>query len=191
MKAAIFKNPYNIEVAEVEMPEIGPEEVLIKVVACGICGSDMQMFRTNTHREVLCRKTEDNLEVPGHEFSGVIEQIGSSVHDFKVGDRVVGVGMGGFAEYVPVPVNPFQLAKIPDSVSFEEAATTEPLADGLQMVRKANPGTGENVVVYGVGIIGLGVVQALQTVGVELVTLLPLMFQRQGWQRRQSLELRR
>jgi threonine dehydrogenase-like Zn-dependent dehydrogenase len=88
---------------------------------------------------------------------------------------VVGVtGGGGFAEYVPVPVNPFQIAHMPDNVSFEEAATTEPLADSLQMVRLANVQPGENVVVFGVGIIGLGVIQALRALNVPAAKIVAI-----------------
>ncbi len=166
MKAAVFHDPGCIEVhTDVREPTIGSGEVLVEVRACGICGSDMHLYRTNAHRDSggLLRVDEDGREIPGHEYAGVIAAVGVDVKDLKIGDRVVGVtGGGGFAERVPVPVNVFQLARIPEPVSFEEAATTEPLADALQMVRKANVAAGENVVVYGVGIIGLGVVQALR-----------------------------
>ncbi|NIB38989.1 zinc-binding dehydrogenase [Pseudomaricurvus alkylphenolicus] len=169
MKAAVFKDPLHIVTEDnVEYPQIRSDEVLVKVMACGICGSDMHMYRTEAHRHVLNRKTSCGKEIPGHEFSGVIVEMGSEVEGFELGERVVGVGMGGFAQYVPVPNNPFQLAKMPDGVSFQEAATTEPLADGLQMVRKVNPKSGENIVVYGAGIIGLGVVQALFAADVKL-----------------------
>ncbi|MBR9910630.1 MAG: alcohol dehydrogenase catalytic domain-containing protein [Gammaproteobacteria bacterium] len=168
MKAAIFKAPYNIRCeADVAYPAIESHEVLIKVAACGICGSDMHMYRTNAHRSEITRVTAAGQEIPGHEFSGEIVEVGSEVTGFNVGERVVGVGMGGFAQYVPVPANPFQLVKIPEGVTFEEAATTEPLADGLQMLRKAAPRPGENIVVYGVGIIGLGVIQALRAIVVD------------------------
>ncbi|MBW2942204.1 zinc-dependent alcohol dehydrogenase [Zhongshania aquimaris] len=162
MKAGVFKDPYDL-VAEdgIEVPEIEANEVLIEVRACGICGSDLHMYRHNSHRGVLNRVSKSGKEIPGHEFSGVIRKVGADVEGFAEGERVVGVGMGGFAEFVPVPCNPFQLVKIPDGVSFQEAATTEPMADALQMVRKAQLKDNENVVVYGVGIIGLSVIQAL------------------------------
>ena len=175
MKAAIFKDPFDIRCeTDVEYPVIASNEVLIKVAACGICGSDMHLYRTNAHRDVLSRVIAGGLEIPGHEFSGNIVEVGSEVHGFSIGDPVVGVGMGGFAEYVPVPCNPFQLIKIPAGVTFEEAATTEPLADGLQMVRKAAPKAGENVVVYGVGIIGLGVIQALTALNLDLTNIVAI-----------------
>ena len=77
---------------------------------------------------------------PGQPGAGV----GPDVDGWQAGDRVVGVtgNGGGMAQFVTGPVNPFQLVRIPDGVSFEEAATTEPLADGLQMARKAAIGPG-------------------------------------------------
>lgn len=162
MKAAVFHDPGKIDMqVGVPEPEAGPGEVVIKVEACGICGSDLHMYRTNAHREGLNRVV-GGLEIPGHEFAGTIVAVGEGVIGYEVGDRAVGVGMGGMAQYVPVPANPYQLVPIPDGVSFEEAATTEPMADALQMVRLAEVQAGENVVVFGVGIIGLGVIQALK-----------------------------
>ncbi|WP_311269564.1 zinc-binding dehydrogenase [Sphingobium sp. WCS2017Hpa-17] len=165
MKAAIFHDPGNIEVRnDVRDPVAGPGEVLLKVAACGICGSDLHLYRTNAHREAgVLRIDEDGLEIPGHEYAGRIVGVGEGVEGWAVGQRVVGVtGGGAFAELVPVPVNPYQIAAIPDGLSYEEAATTEPLADALQLVRLAEIAPGENVVVFGVGIIGLGVLQALK-----------------------------
>lgn len=174
MKAAVFHGPGWIVAEEASIPSVAAGEVLVRVVACGICGSDLHLYRTNTHRDLLVRRTAAGQEIPGHEFAGVIVKTGDGVDGFQVGDRVVGVGMGGMAEYVPVPVNPFQLARIPDGVSFEEAATTEPLADGLQMLRLAQLQPGENVVVFGAGIIGLGVLQALKALGTQVGKLIAI-----------------
>lgn len=171
MKAAIFHDAGHIAMhADVERPQPGPGEVLVQVAACGICGSDLHIYREKSPvTEALYYGTlhtdPDGKRIIGHEYSGVIAELGAGVTDFHVGERVVGVTAGGgMAEYVTVPASPFQLVRVPDGVSLEEAATTEPLADGLQMVRKATVQAGENVVVYGAGIIGLGVIQALRAV---------------------------
>jgi len=175
MKAALFKGVGRIETsADVAQPEAAPGEVVIRVASCGICGSDMHIYRmqSKSAEEMYSgtlRVDADGNRIIGHEYAGVIAQIGAGVEGYAIGDRVVGVTAGGgMAEYVPVPVNPYQLARIPDGVSFEEAATTEPLADSLQMVRKAAIAPGENVVVFGVGIIGLGVVQALRVMAPQV-----------------------
>lgn len=172
MKAAAFNGPGDIRLADdVAVPDISDGEVLIKVEACGICGSDLHMYRTNAHRSDLVRNV-DGVEVPGHEFAGVITQVGSNVSGFQVGEAVVGVAMGGFAEYSAVPANPYQLIHIPQGVSFEEAATTEPLADALQMLRLASIQEHENVVVIGVGIIGLSLIQAIRASDVNVGKLI-------------------
>ena len=165
MKAAVFYDPLKMDVRDdVAEPVLGAGEVMVEVEACGICGSDLHLYRTNAHRGAgVLRTNEQGLEIPGHEYSGVIVKVGEGVSDYRVGERVVGVtGGGAFAERVPVPVNPYQLVRMPDNVSFEEAATTEPMADALQMVRLADIQDGHNVVVFGVGIIGLGVIQAIR-----------------------------
>jgi threonine dehydrogenase-like Zn-dependent dehydrogenase len=146
----------------------GPGEVLLRVAACGICGSDLHLYRTNAHREAgALMVNAAGQEIPGHEYAGHIVAVGEGVTGWSVGQRAVGVtGGGAFAELVPVPVNPYQIAAMPDGLSYEEAATTEPLADALQMVRLAEIKEGENIVVFGVGIIGLGVIQTLRAKGV-------------------------
>jgi len=168
MKAVVFYDPGQISMnAQAAEPVPGEGEVLVEVAVCGICGSDLHLYRTNAHRVSLVRIDPDGLEIPGHEFSGTIVALGAGVKGYQLGERVVGVGMGGMAERVPVKVNPFHLARIPDGVSFTAAATTEPLADSLRMIRKARIKPGENVVVFGVGIIGLGVVQGIRALGVD------------------------
>lgn len=170
MRSADFTRPGEIYFRDdATIPSPGPGEVLVAVKACGICGSDLHMFRDNTYRDKLVRETPEGYAIPGHEFAGTIAALGAGVEGWMIGDRVVGVtGMGGgMADLVIVPVNPWQLVRIPEAVSFDEAATTEPLADGLQMVRKGAPVDGENVVIFGVGIIGLGVIQAIHARGIS------------------------
>lgn len=176
MKAAIFHDPYQIAVRDdVPMPSPADNEVIVAVAACGICGSDLHLYRTNAHRGPSVLRATEHGEIPGHEYSGVISAVGAGVTGYRVGDRVVGVtGGGGFAEFVPVPVNPFQLARMPDAVSFDEAATTEPLADSLQLVRLAAVQPGENIAVFGVGIIGLGVIQALRALNVPAAKIVAI-----------------
>jgi threonine dehydrogenase-like Zn-dependent dehydrogenase len=165
VKAAVFYDPLKMDVRDdIAEPDLGAGEVLVSVKACGICGSDLHLYRTNAHRGAgVLRVNEQGLEIPGHEYAGVILEVGEGVSGYQVGDRVVGVtGGGAFSERVPVPANPYQLIQIPANVSFEEAATTEPMADALQMVRLADIQEGHDVVVFGVGIIGLGVIQAIR-----------------------------
>jgi len=171
MRAAILRGPRKVEVSEsVEVPEIAENEVLVAVEACGICGSDLHTYREGWRPELTLRPTSEG-GIPGHELSGRIAVLGSAVEGFEVGDRICGVSFGGMAEYVPVLATPFTLRKIPDSLGFDVAATVEPLANSIRIVRHAEPAAGENVVVFGMGIIGLGVIQALGALDVGLGNL--------------------
>jgi (R,R)-butanediol dehydrogenase/meso-butanediol dehydrogenase/diacetyl reductase len=173
MKAAIFYSPHDLRIEEEEMPAIGDYEVLIKVKACGICGSDLHLYKFNWCPESVLRQTVSGKKIPGHEFSGEIVTVGSQVQGFTVGDRACGVGFGAMAEYVPVFVIPgMTLIKLPDVLSYEEGATLEPLADGLHIANLGHPVEGENAMIFGVGAIGLGVIQCLGALGVRLKNII-------------------
>jgi 2-desacetyl-2-hydroxyethyl bacteriochlorophyllide A dehydrogenase len=173
MKAAVFHEPFKISTEEVEMPEPGDGEILLNVKACGICGSDLHMYKLDLFTEKLCRQTSKG-GVPGHEMSGDIVRVGNGVLDFKAGDRVVAVTSGGgMAEFNTTMVIPgMTVIKLPDEVGYEEAATLEPLANSLHATLKGNPAPGENIVVFGAGIIGLGIVQCLKALDLELGSII-------------------
>jgi 2-desacetyl-2-hydroxyethyl bacteriochlorophyllide A dehydrogenase len=169
MKAAIFHGPMEISQETLEQPAIGPTDVLIKVRSCCICGSDLHMYKLGLFIDIICRKSEGKL-VPGHEFSGDIVAAGDQVEGLAAGDRVVAFCNGGMAEMVPVSpalvgANVF---KIPDHIDYPEAATIEPLANSVHAALKGDPQPGDNVVVFGAGVIGLGVIQVLQALDVGL-----------------------
>ena len=169
MKAAIFHKPFNLTTEDVEMPASKDDEILLNIKACGICGSDLHMYKLDLYTEKLCKRTSKGL-VPGHEFAGDVIKVGKNVQDFQIGDRVVAMfSGGGFAEYNSVKVFPgFNVHKIPPEMSYEEAATLEPLANSLHATLKGRPAAGENAVVFGAGIIGLGIVQCLKALDIEL-----------------------
>lgn len=169
MKAACFHGPENITVEEVERPQVGQRDILIKVNACGICGSDLHMFVEGLFTEILLRET-DKGGVPGHEFAGEVVEVGPKVKGISIGDRVAAMTMGGMAEYAlvaPALLN-LNVYPLPDSVSYQEAATLEPLANSLHALRIGEPKEGENVFVFGAGIIGLGLIQCLKALDVGL-----------------------
>ncbi|MCP4749630.1 MAG: zinc-binding dehydrogenase [Proteobacteria bacterium] len=172
MKAAIFHEPLKMTTEEVEKPTAENGQILVKVKACGICGSDLHAYKLDLKTELLVRET-DKGGVMGHEFSGDVVEVGAGVEGIEVGDRVAAVSNGGFAEYVPVPCfTGFNVHKLPPEVSYEEAATLEPLANSLHATLKGNPQNGENVVVFGMGIIGLGIVQCLRALEIDLNQLI-------------------
>ena len=168
MKAAVFYGPRDIKTEEIEKPGIGENEILVEVKACGICGSDLHMYKLDLFTEMLCRPL-DKGGIPGHEFSGDVVEVGSQIQGIEVGDRVAAFFMGGLAEYAPVQVfTGFNVFKLPPEITYEEGATLEPLANSLHAALKANPAKGENAVIFGAGIIGLGVVQCLKALDVGL-----------------------
>ncbi len=170
MKAAFMDEPEHFVLRDVPVPEIGENEVLIHVHACGICGSDLSLYKMGMEDRIL-----------GHEFSGDIVDTGTNVNGWKTGDRVVvepslvcwecywckheqfhlcpSLGFtgimadGGFAEYVKVPS--YQLHHLPDEVSYIQGALVEPLSVSLHGVLTSIMKPGDNVAILGCGIIGL------------------------------------
>jgi L-iditol 2-dehydrogenase len=181
MRAGVYRGIGRVVVESVPIPEIGAGEVLFRVGACGICGTDIKKI----HHGFL-----PPPQILGHELAGTVIQVGEGVKKFKPGDRVVSfhhipcgdcfycehklfsqcagykkVGLtagfdpngGGFAEYVramPWIVERGML-RLPDDVSFEEATFVEPVNTCLKAVRKARVAAGETVLVIGQGPIGM------------------------------------
>jgi L-iditol 2-dehydrogenase len=189
MKALVLKEYKKFAYEDVPPPAPAPDEVLIAVKACGICGSDVHGMDGSTGR----RRPPI---IMGHEAAGVIADVGSSAKGWSVGDRVtmdstiycgrceycrrgeinlcdqrrvLGVSCedyrqhGAFAEFVAAP--PHILYRLPDSVTFEQAALVEPFAIALHAIRRAPVALNDSVVVIGAGMIGLALVQALKRTG--------------------------
>ncbi|MCY4427496.1 MAG: zinc-binding dehydrogenase [Halieaceae bacterium] len=169
MKAVVYQGQRQVELKNIAAPELTPDSVLIDVEACGICGSDLHMYREDWKPEI-CTIPYPEGRVPGHEFAGYLAAVADENCGHQVGDRVVGLAMGGMAERVSV--SQWALFPIPDNVSFDEAATAEPMSNSLRIARKSQAQAGENVVVFGMGIIGLGVIQAYQALDIELNQLI-------------------
>ncbi len=191
MKAMVFYEKLNMKYEEIDIPQVGPDEVLVKVKACGICGSDIAYYWGMSPLE-----TEDGKGplVLGHELSGEIVELGDlpkSLGLFKVGDRVAvdplqycnacevckkgqvnlceeklvtGVSVnGGFAEYVKSKYT--TLFKLPENVTYEQAAFCEPLGDAIYAVQKLEVTLGDFCVVIGPGPIGLAEAQLIKSSG--------------------------
>lgn len=161
MKAAVFHGPRDIRFEDVPRPVLNEGEALMRIRACGICGSDL-----HTYREGLFLQLGLPLEqgrILGHEFSGEIVEVCGEMPDVQVGRRYTTVSVGGNAEFLRItPQIASRMIPIPDHLSFEEAATTEPLATSLHAVELADPKDDQVVVVMGAGIIGLGVLQCIR-----------------------------
>ena len=173
MKAAIFHEAMKVTMEEVPAPKIGDADILVRARACGICGSDLHMYRLGVFAEVLCRQSEGGM-IPGHEFAGEVAEVGKDVEGIAVGDRVTAITFGGMAEYVPITpaLLGFNVYKVPEEVGWVEAATTEPLANSLHATQLGTPADGQNAMIFGAGIIGLGVVQSFKVMGFDLNKLI-------------------
>ena len=193
MKSAVFYGKHDLRVEEHEMPKVGPKDVLIQVKACGVCGTDVHIYEGDKGAAEVTPPT-----ILGHEFSGVIAEVGSEVTNYKAGDRVcidpncycgacepcrngvvhycehmIGYGTtvnGGFAEYCAV--NERQVYKLGDNTSFEQGAMTEPVACCLHGMDMCEIRPGHQVGVIGGGLIGLLMLQLSRLAGAAKVALL-------------------
>jgi L-iditol 2-dehydrogenase len=189
MKALVLEEYMKLEYKDVPMPEVKDDEVLVKVQAVGICGSDIHGMDGSTGRRIPPL-------IMGHEASGVIESTGSKVEGWKAGDRVtfdstiyrrddwftqrgqynlsdgrmvLGVSTpefkkhGAFAEYVTIPQH--ILYRIPPGVNFLQAALVEPAAVSLHAINLSDLKKDDTVLVVGAGMIGMFVIQLLKIKG--------------------------
>ncbi len=196
MKAIVFPQPETISVKRVPDPECGPDELVIEVASCGICGTDLHIYR-NEYMSTFPL-------IPGHEFSGRVVEVGSSVTDFAVGDRVAvdpnldcghcsfclneeanhclnwqGVGItrpGGFAQYNVAPAR--GCYRIPEHLSDTQGAFIEPLACVVYALTRINVSPGAQVLIFGAGPMGLLLVQALLRSGASRVVSVEKQSQR-------------
>jgi threonine dehydrogenase-like Zn-dependent dehydrogenase len=174
MKTAILRGPRNFEVEDTSEPTLAPDGAIVQVKAFGICGSELPHYTGG----IPADKMEENGGDPvaaskattGHEYSGIVAEVGANVTNVKPGDRVAAGGYGGYSEYIHVPTAVGCLP-LPDGMSFEVAATIEPVGIGAGVVHKAQPAKTDTVVVLGCGMIGQGTLQVLKATGVERVII--------------------
>lgn len=198
MRALVLENVRDLHMRDVAQPEPGPHDVLIRVKACGICGSDVHGYDGSTGRRIPPL-------IIGHEASGVIEATGEDVRSFMVGDRVtfnstvscgqcefclrgqvnlcdsrqvLDVSCGdyrrnvAFAEYVLVPDH--IVYALPDSFPYEKAALIEAVSIAVHAARITDIKPGSSAVVIGAGMIGLLAVQAFRVFGCSQVVAVDL-----------------
>jgi len=200
MRAGVYRDQGVVRVEQVPVPEVGPAEVLIKVAACGICGTDI--------KKIFQRYVEPP-QILGHELAGTVVATGPGVSKFKPGDRVMSfhhipcqncfycerrlfsqckqyktTGLtagftpngGGFAEYVKAMpwVAERGIIALPDNVSFDEATFLEPINTILKAVQKARVAAGETVLVAGCGPIGLQLLMVSKLAGARIYSSDPM-----------------
>lgn len=196
MKAAVFYRANDLRIMEVDKPVPKEDEVLIKVMACGVCGTDVHIFCGDEG----CFPTPTGT-ILGHEFAGVVEAAGPQVKGIRAGDRVcvdpnklcnecyycksgmghfceemtgIGTGVnGGFAQYCAVPQS--QVYKIAEGTSYEAAAMAEPVACCVHGMDMCHISCGDTVAVIGGGMIGMIMLQLAKISGAgKLIMIEPV-----------------
>ncbi len=204
MRAGVYREKGIVRVEEVPVPEVGQGEVLIKVAACGICGTDIKK---------IYQRYVEPPQILGHEVAGTVVAIGAGVTKWKLGDRVMSfhhtpcgkcffcqkrsfsqckqyksTGLtggftpngGGFGEYVKAMpwVAERGIVALPDNVSFEEATFIEPINTIVKAVQKARVEPGETVLIIGCGPIGLQLLMVTKSAGGRIYTSDPVATRR-------------
>jgi L-iditol 2-dehydrogenase len=198
MKALVHTAPYVLEYTDWHKPECGPEELLVRVRACAICGSDIKGYSGKTGRR-------QPPIIMGHEASGVVESVGDQVIGFAPGDRVtfdstvycrmcsfcqsghpnlcdnrevLGVSEGNYrrhgamAEFMTVPY--WVAVKMPDALSFAQAALVETASVGVHAANRTPISLNDTVVIVGAGGVGLVALQAMRLKGAGRVIVTDL-----------------
>ncbi len=192
MKAAVLYGVNDLHCEMIDIPELGKKDVLVKVSACGVCGSDIP--------RVLTTGTYHFPTIPGHEFGGRVVEVGDEVSQGYIGKRVAVIPLipckkckaceigqyaqcedydflgsrndGGFAEYVKVPVE--NLIFVPDKVEDDATAFLEPISVALHVIENCGVGYGDNVAVFGLGAIGIFIAQWAKAFGAKRVFAIDL-----------------
>ena len=191
MKAIAKTRPaYGAEIIELPIPRPGPNELLVKVAACGICGSDLHIYQWELGAERIAGRVPFVL---GHEPAGEVVETGPGVSGFRRGDRVAldpfghcgrcgpclagrfhlcaapTTLSGAFAEFTVAPVA--NAHPVPPTLDFEQAAMLEPFGTGLHAVEQSCLRAGDSAVVEGPGPIGLSIALAARAVGVTSIVV--------------------
>jgi L-iditol 2-dehydrogenase len=184
MKVSMVTSPGSLEVVDADIPTVGAADVLVRMRACGICGSDAFFISIGG---VPPRQNHTPL---GHEPAGEVVEVGADVAGIAVGDHVVinpmaapsgiignGGATGALADFLLIEnaVRGTSLEVIPDHIPFEVAALNEPMAVARHGANRCKPKPGDKVVVFGAGPIGLGAVLAFKSLGVSNVVVVDIL----------------
>ncbi len=192
MRAAVLRGQEDLRVEDVPVPTAGPGELVLRVGAALTCGTDLKVYRRGYHAKML---TYDRLF--GHELAGTVVEVGEGVATFSRGDRVLPLNSapcddcffcrhnqqnlcddllfnnGAYAEFIRIPARIVEknTLPIPDAISFEHAALTEPLACVLRGLEESNVTTGQTAIVLGAGPIGLLFIHAASLLGLHVIAV--------------------
>ncbi len=193
MKAALLKKVGKLTLTDVKKPKCKPDGILVKVMACAVCRTDVKMIQAG-HRDLILPR------ILGHEVSGVIAEAGRKVKYFKEGDKIqIAPGIscgrcpycikgiqnmcdnmsiigfhydGGFAEYMLLPLQAISsgcISKISNDLTFEEAALAEPIACCINALDVADFKSGESIAIWGAGFMGALFIQLANVYGASRI----------------------
>lgn len=192
MTAAVLYGKEDVRIERLPVPVAGAGEMVVRVHAALTCGTDLKVYRRGYHAKML------TLPISfGHELAGKVHEVGSGVTRFKPGDRVVALNSapcdacyfcrrgqqnlcddllfnnGAYAEYIRIPARIVEknTLLLPDELSYEHAALTEPLACVLRGLEESGPQAGDTMVVIGAGPIGLMFMHAAQIAGLHVIAV--------------------
>jgi len=192
MTAAVLYGKEDVKIERVPIPPLEAGEVLVKVNVALTCGTDLKVFQRGYHARMIVPPA-----LFGHELSGVIEEVGPRVRDFRRGMRVVALNSapcgacfycmrhqenlcedllfnnGAYAEYIKIPrrIVESNMLALPDDVTFESAAMTEPLACALRGLQETGADIGDTITIIGAGPLGLMLMQVAKLMGCDVVAV--------------------
>ena len=192
MTAAVLYGKEDVKIEKVPIPPLEIGEVLVKVNVALTCGTDLKVFQRGYHARMIVPPA-----LFGHELSGVIEEVGPGVRDFRKGMRVVALNSapcgacfycmrhqenlcedllfnnGAYAEYIRIPrrIAQSNMLALPEDVSFESAAMTEPLACALRGLQETGADIGDTVTIIGAGPLGLMLMQVAKLGGCKVIAV--------------------
>lgn len=192
MTAAVLYGKEDVKIEKVPIPPLEVGEVLVKVNVALTCGTDLKVFQRGYHARMIVPPA-----LFGHELAGVIEEVGPGVRDFRKGMRVVALNSapcgacfycmkhqenlcedllfnnGAYAEYIRIPrrIVESNMLALPDDVTFESAAITEPLACALRGLQETGADIGDTITIIGAGSLGLMLMQVAKLMGCHVIAV--------------------
>lgn len=161
MKAALLYKPYDIRLEEIEKPKVGPKDILV-VPHTGVCGTDINRYKGLLEGEQVVYPY-----VLGHEFTGIVDEVGKQVSNFQIGDKVYGIKYGSFSQYHLVPID--RAYKLPKDANLVDATSVTAVMMTLRAIKKVGHLVGRDIVIIGPGHAGLLLTQWAKIMGAERI----------------------